>query len=165
MEQRSGKKRNNAGMSLIEVIVVVLIIGILSAGTVVGFSFIRSMDASSAAEEVYSLLERTRLNTIAAETGANIRLELKREGNRYYGIIWQGDTELDKEELGGNGLTIKVTAAGGTVTTIADSGSCEFSFKKSNGAFQSTYQKIEITGTTTAVIYLVTATGRSYIGN
>ncbi|MCH5272975.1 MAG: prepilin-type N-terminal cleavage/methylation domain-containing protein [Lachnospiraceae bacterium] len=164
MEQRSGTKQKNAGISLIEVIVVVLIIGILSAGTVIGFSFIRQMDASSAAKEVSSLLERTKLNTIAAEEGADIRLELKKEGNSYYGVIWRGTTELDKMELSGR-LTITVTEDTGAVKTIDDSNSCEFSFKKSNGAFQSTYEKIEIAGSKTAVIYLVTATGRSYMGS
>lgn len=165
MEQRNRKKQNNAGMSLIELIVVVLIIGILSAGAVIGFSFIHRMDASSAAETVNSLLERTRLNTIAAEEGAGIRLELKKEGNSYYGILWRGTTELDKMELGGNGITVKVTAADGAVTTIDDVHTCDFSYKKSNGAFQSTYEKIEIEGAKTVVLYLVTATGRSYIGN
>lgn len=168
MEQENRKKQNNAGMSLIELIVAVLIIGILSAGAVTGFSFIHRMDASSAAETVNSLLERTRLNTIAAETGAGIRLELKKEGNTYYGILWKGTTELDKMEIGGGGLTVKVTDAGGIVTTVDDTHHCMFSFQKSNGAFLDTYgnyEKIEIEGTRTAVIYLVTATGRSYIGD
>lgn len=165
MEQGIGKKRNNAGMSLIELVVAVLIIGILSAGAVLGFSFIHSMDASSAAETVNSLLERTRLNTIAAEEGAGIRLELKKEDNSYYGILWKGTTELDKMEFGSNGITVRVTAGDGTVTTIDEIHTCEFSFKKSNGAFQSTYEKIEIAGSKTVTVYLVTATGRSYIGN
>lgn len=165
MEQGNRKKQNNAGMSLIELIVVVLIIGILSAGAVIGFSFIHRMDASSAAETVNSLLERTRLNTIAAEEGAGIRLELKKEGNSYYGILWRGTTELDKMEFGGNGITVKVTAADGAETVIDDVHTCEFSYKKSNGAFQSTYEKIEIKGAQTVVLYLVMATGRSYIGN
>lgn len=165
MEQENRRKQNNAGMSLIELIVAVLIIGILSAGAVVGFSFIHRMDASSAAETVNSLLERTRLNTIAAVEDAGIRLELKKEGNSYYGILWQGTAELDKMEFGGNGITVRVTATDGTVTTIDDENNCVFFYEKSNGAFRSTYEKIEIEGAKTAVVYLVTATGRSYIDN
>lgn len=160
MEQMSRKKQNNAGMSLVEMIVVVLIIGILSAGAVVGFSFIRSMDASSAAEEVVSLLERTRLNTLSAEEGAGVRLEIKKDGKNYYGTIFKDGTEIEKTTLGGNGLTLDVSGFGEVGSTPV-----VFSFYKSNGAYQSTYDKIEITGAKTSVVYLVTATGRTYIEN
>lgn len=164
MEQENRKKRRNAGMSLIEIIVVVMILGILSAGATFGLSYIHSMDASSAAEEIVSLLERTRLNTISAEEGANIRLEIKKESDGYYGIIWRGTTEVEKMSLGGRSLSIKVTDAGGG-TTVIDTASCVFSFQKSNGAFQSSYKRIEITGTKTSVVSLVIATGRSYVGD
>lgn len=159
MEQMSRKKQNNAGMSLVEMIVVVLIIGILSAGAVVGFSFIRSMDASSAAEEVVSLLERTRLNTLSAEEDT-VRLEIKKDGKNYYGTIFKDGTEIEKTTLGGNGLTLDVSGFGEVGSTPV-----VFSFYKSNGAYQSTYDKIEITGAKTSVVYLVTATGRTYIEN
>lgn len=163
MEQKSRKKFNNAGMSLVELIVVVLIIGILSAGAVIGFSFIRSMDSNSAAEEISSLLERTRLNTLSAEEGANVRLEIKKDGKKYYGTIAKGTTEIEKMEIGSDGLTIKVTKSSGTETVGTTP--VVFTYKKSNGAFQSDYTKIEITGSKTAAVTLVTATGRCYLGN
>lgn len=164
MKQRSRKKQNNAGMSLVEIVVVVLILGILSAGTTMGFTYIRSMDASSAAEEITSLLERTRLNTLSAEEGSDVKLELKKDGDSYYGIISQGGTELEKMAVGGNGLAISVTDAGGA-ETVVDGTPVEFTYHKSNGAFRSSYTKIEITGSKTVTVTLVTATGRCYIGN
>lgn len=166
MEYKSRKKRNNVGMSLVEIIVVVLIMGILSAGTIAGFAMMRSMDASSAAEEIYSLLERTKMNTLSAEETANIRLVIKQEDKHYYGIILKGTgTEVEKVEIGNSALTIKVKNQDSSVTQISSSDSCEFTYNKSNGAFTSTYNEIQVEGTKTVSLKLVTATGRSYIGN
>ena len=44
------KKLNDAGMSLVELIVVILIMGILSAGSAVGITYASRMNADSAAE-------------------------------------------------------------------------------------------------------------------
>ena len=164
MERKSRRKQNNAGMSLIEIVVVVLIIGILSAGAVYGFSYIRSMDASSAAEEITSLLERTRLNTLSAEEADTVLLTLSKEDNHFFGEISVNSVVIDKVQIGGNGLSIKVTNSSG-VTTIDSSSVAEFSYQKSNGAFSSDYTKIEVTGIKTSTITLVLGTGRCYVGN
>lgn len=164
--EKSRKKQNNSGMSLVEIIVVVLILGILSAGAVVGFSFIRSMDASSAAETIVSLLNRTKVETLASKEGDNVRLQVMKEDNTFYGRILKGsgstETELDKVKIGGNGISI-VAKYGASSLTIDDSHSCIIQYNKSNGAFSSTYTRFEVTGAKTSNVYMVTGTGRCYM--
>lgn len=162
MEKRRKRKLNNAGMSLVEIVVVVLILGILSAGSVVGLSYINQADASSAAESVTTALDRTRLATLAAEDGVAVKMTLSKEDKKYYATITQDATEVDKVEIGGASLSVTVKQ-GGTVTEINESNSCEFTFQKSNGAFTSTYDNITLSSSDTCIVWMVKVTGRSYI--
>lgn len=160
MKKKNSKKMNNAGMSLVEIVVVVLIIGILASGAVIGFSFINSRDASSAAEGIVTSLERTKLDTLASKDA--VQLELCKEGNHYYGKLTRGTSEIDKIEIAGNGVSIKVINTDGTSTTIDSSHSVTFKYKKANGAFDCTAETIEIVGSDTVTVHLVNATGRCY---
>lgn len=162
MKKKNRKKHNNAGMSLVEIVVVVLIIGILSAGAVIGFSFINSRDASSAAENIMSTLERTKLDTLASNT-ETVLLKLCKENNHYYGIVMKDSTELDKIELAKNGVTITVKDSSGGQTVISDSTSYELKYNKSNGSFSSAANEIVVSGANTVTVRLVTLTGRSYM--
>lgn len=162
MKKKNRKLHNNAGMSLVEIVVVVLIIGILSAGAVIGFSFINSRDASSAAENIMSTLERTKLDTLASNT-ETVLLKLCKENNHYYGIVMKDSTELDKIELAKNGVTITVKDTSGGQTVISDSTSYELKYNKSNGSFASAANEIVVSGANTVTVRLVTLTGRSYM--
>ena len=164
--QKGRRKLNQAGMTLVELIVVILILGILSAGTAVGINYANRMDSTSAGEKLVSLLERTRVYTISAEKGSDaVSLVLTKEGNTYYGILLNGTTEVDKVSLGNGSLTIKVTKkeASGDVTTDISLGDFTISYEKANGAFSEEYKQIEINGTKTRYIQLVHTTGRSYL--
>ena len=154
---RKGKRKlNQAGMSLVELVVVILIIGILSAGTGIGVTFVNRMNATSATEKLASALERTRVRTIASDK--EVKLVLEKDGNDYYGRFLEGGVEIDTIRIGNSALTIKVDGS-----VLNDASSYEFSYKKSNGAFQSTYTKIVVEGSKTKTVYMVNATGRCYI--
>lgn len=168
------RKLNQAGMSLVELIVVILILGILSGGAAVGINYISRMDSTSAAEKLNSLLERTRVYTISAEkAGGKVKLVLTKEGNHYFGVLMNGTAEVDKVSLGNGKLTIKATktvvnaeGAEEDVTqevTAGSGGSYEISYKKENGAFSESYKQIEINGSKTRYIQLVHTTGRSIL--
>ena len=166
--KKSRRKLNNAGMSLVEIIVVVLIMGVLSAGAVVGLSFIRSMDASSAAESLVAALNRAKLQTQATNTGETIKLQIVAESDGYYGKILlvngASTTELDKVEIGDNALTISFAENDtDTPTTIDSSHPCVIEYAKSNGAYDSDYTKLVVNGSKTMVVRMVKATGRCYI--
>lgn len=171
--ERGGKQRNNAGMSLVEVIVVVLIMGVLSAGAVIGFTFIRNMDASSAAETLVAALNRTKLQTTAAGEGETISLKIVQDGSHYYGLILKETgapgsaavTEIDKIEIGSTGVSIAADDddAATAALTIDTSHPCVITYQKSNGAFTSAYTKLTVSGAKTKTVRMVTATGRCYM--
>ena len=167
--KKSRRKLNNAGMSLVELIVVVLIMGVLSAGAVVGLSFIRSMDASSAAESLVAALNRAKLQTQATNSGETVKLRIVAESDGYYGKILLttsggSTTELDKVEIGDNALTISFAVNDSdTPTAIDSSHPCEIVYLKSNGAFDSNYTRLVVNGSDTRVVRMVKATGRCYI--
>lgn len=164
--EKSRKKLNNAGMSLVEIIVVVLIMGVLSAGAMVGFSFIRSRDASSAAESLISALNRTKIQTTASSGENDVQLKIVQESDGYYGTILKGGTEVEKIEIGDKALTIVAQGdAGSGVTPVTVSGStpCTITYRKSNGAYTSDYTQLVVTGSKTVTVRMVTNTGRCYM--
>lgn len=156
------KKLNQAGMSLVELIVAILIIGLLSAGGVAGIGYISSKDANGAAEKLHSLLERTRIMTISSNQ--DVKVVILKDGDNYYGKIYEGGNEAEAVRLGSDALTVKVY--GDSPKTIGTE-SCTIAYKKENGAFKfadsDKYTYFEIVGTETEKVYLVEATGRSYI--
>ena len=165
--QKEKRKLNQSGMTLIELVVVILIVGILSAGATVGISYISRMNSTSAGEKLASLLERTRVYTLSAN--GTVKLVLKEESGTYYGVLMNGSTEVDKVALGNGSLTLNVKQAGAAdgdpdvVTTISSSTSYEIKYNKANGAFEEKYKQIEIVGTETRYVKLVHTTGRSYL--
>lgn len=163
---RSRRKLNNAGMSLVEIIVVVLIMGVLSAGAVVGFSFIRSRDASSAAESLVSILNQTKIQTTASSGENDIQLKIVQESDGYYGLILKSGTELEKIEIGDNALAIVAqgdTGSGVEPVTVSSSTPCTITYQKSNGAYTSAYTQLVVTGSKTVTVRMVTSTGRCYM--
>ena len=172
--QKGRRKLNQAGMSLVELIVVILILGILSVGGAFGINYASQMNSTSAAEKLVSLLERTRVYTISAEGTATVAdpadnkvsLVLTKEGNTYYGKLMNGTTEVDRVALGNGSLSINVTRTGGASDLEINTGtSAVIGYKKENGAFKDScdYNSIVIGGYKTKTIQLVHTTGRSYV--
>lgn len=162
--EMSRRKWNNAGMSLVEIVVVVLIMGILSAGAVVGFSFIRNRDASSAAEALLTALNRAKIQTTASDGVNDITLRVVADGDGYSAKILKSGTVIDEVEIGDSALTIVAKNDDGSISkTVSGTSFCDITFQKSNGAFTSNYTKLIVTGSKTVTVRMVTSTGRSYI--
>ncbi len=173
--QRERRKLNQAGMTLIELVVVVLIIGILSVGSGIGVSYANRMNATGAAEKLNSMLSRTRLLTLASDS--TVELKVTMEDDSYYGTIIEGGSEVDKVKLGNKALTLTVDFLGSVPDVEIDSdNACGIFYEKSNGAFakSSIYVSgtlsvdeyctaVEIAGSDTRTVRLVKATGRSYL--
>ena len=162
--EKCRKKLNNAGMSLVEIIVVVLIMGILSAGVVVGFTFIRNRDASSAAEALLTALNRAKIQTTASDGVNDITLRVVADSDGYTAKILKSGTVIDEVEIGDSALTIVAKNDDGSISqTVSGTNVCDITFQKSNGAFTSGYTKLIVTGSKTVTVHMVTSTGRSYI--
>lgn len=169
-------KKNNKGMSLVELIVVVLILGIVSVVGVIGVSNMHQMDATQVTGTIEALMDRTRILSITqdadikkedgtddTENSVSIVLRIKKEDNQYYGIILRKkgttETELDKVEIGDK--TIKLSYNSTEITTGND-----FTFNKSDGSFSGTNEGDKIVVKTvkkTKQVYLVKTTGRCYV--
>lgn len=157
---RKGKRKlNQAGMSLVELVVVILIIGILSATAGVGISFFNRMNATSAAEKLASALERARVLTISADR--SVKLVLEKVDNEYYAVVKEAGVETDRVKIGNTALDIKVD--GVLLTDTSNESDFTFEYKKSNGSFEGDKAKVVIEGNQTKTVYLVKATGRCYI--
>ena len=112
----SRRKWNNAGMSLVEIVVVVLIMGILSAGAVIGFTFIRNRDASSAAEALLTALNRAKIQTTASDGVNDITLRVVADGDGYSAKILKSGTVIDEVEIGDSALTIVAKNDDGSIS-------------------------------------------------
>lgn len=159
-------KLNNAGMSLIELIVVILILGIVSTGAVISISAIMNANVSSCAKKLSSLLDKTRLETMS-RTG-NVYLKISQDASgTYHGTIINkvgtDEKELTKESLGSRNITINAYTSDINYSEVSDSNSVIIEFNKGSGSLKSSFVKFEITSSKTANVYIVEETGRNYI--
>lgn len=161
----------NRGLSLIELIVVIMIIAIISGGVVVSVTVIHNADASSAADKTVAILNSARSYSVSKSEGS-IWFELcKISGKGYYGIIYSGSKsdlanakELATEKLGGESLTITVKKKNADDTVenlvVSEGHPVEFNFDKSSGALKENYTDILISGNKDKNIIVIKETGR-----
>lgn len=167
----------NKGFTLIELIVVILILAILGAGSVVGFRTVYEADLDSSAQKLLTMLSKTRQEAVMKENGT-VRLLLKQttEGEFIASVLYHNGTseeELYARKIGSASIKIKVKDISGAITEISKTPSEDpvaivleelpFSFKKSTGGLIQNYTDIILEGSSTKNIIMIKETGRCFL--
>ena len=174
---------DNRGLSLIELVVVVMILGIVAATAIMSLTSMMRANTTRAAKILSGMLDKARIEAMV-RTEDSTFLRLYMEDGMYYADIFQTDasgvshSSGDPELLGSGSLTF--CAENGsesfTVTGSSDEGTgsyVDFVFKKSNGVLDmgktsasdgtTGYTAVRISGAKTEVVSIVKNTGRNYV--
>ena len=158
------KKWNNAGLSLVELIVTILIMSILTAGVTVGVAAMHRADAEKEASKIANVLEKGRVQSLSRAEECYVRLYADDDG-KYISFV-QGSVEnivsLDEKTV----IAYKLNTEEETeLTTETEVRIC---FSKSSGAFKMApggyfVEYIKVTANEDLYVCLVEDTGRCYI--
>lgn len=174
----------NKGITLVELIVVIAILGIFAGGVALTFSIVNSADVTGCANTIDSALEKTKNECMTKEKPRYMVLykSTDPEHSGYYvgsvetlevaGYTPNPDTET---KVGGVRVEITVTLESGTTIDVGNE-AVYFTFDRGTGAFMNVYKGIPATDSTqcpasitvtngkrTAVIQCVQATGKHFI--
>ena len=155
------KKQNNAGFSLVELIVTILIMSILTAGVVVSVAAMHRADADKEAAKIANLLEKGRVQTLGRAETVSVKLYADSNGNHI--ALVQNSVETVVVDLDEK-ATISYRKNGGVETVLSGTDAVEMEFSKSSGAFKGTLvDYIKVTSDKDLYVCLVADTGRCYI--
>ena len=103
-------KQNNRGITLVELIVVILIISIASGGAVIGVSVLYNARVDNAAKRLETMFKRARETAMenANADEARTSLVIFKEDGDMYGKIMVGDSEIEREKLGNGSVSVRV---------------------------------------------------------
>ncbi|MBE5938536.1 MAG: prepilin-type N-terminal cleavage/methylation domain-containing protein [Lachnospiraceae bacterium] len=160
---------NNKGVSLVELIVVVLIMSILVSGAVMSVMIIHDANVGAASDKLEAMLSSTRKTSIAREADT-VKLRLQIESDKCYAVVYLKNEsgeweEADREKLGSTDIVYKVIKTDGLELTVSESSAVEFSFMKSNGSLKEDYKQIVLEGSKTKTITVIKETGRCLADN
>ena len=126
-------KKNNDGLSLIELIIVVAIMTVLGAALFLSTSVATDKHVTSCANKIAMAMEQTRSLTLGKQTGY-IRLWQDASGEVYAQEYINLSAYGDEVSVGHSGLTVKLLYTDGTelnLNTVAD---VEIEFSRSTGS-------------------------------
>lgn len=156
------KKQNNAGFSLVELIVTILIMSILIAGVVVSVVSMHRADAEKEATKIANVLEKARIQVLSRSEDTYVRLYADANG-KYIALVQGGVPTVIKLD---DKVTVAYKTDIGVETTLTGSGEVNIYFSKSSGAFKNTgylVEYIKVTADKDLYVCLVADTGRCYI--
>lgn len=167
---------DNKGFSLIELIVIVMIVGILSTTTIVGFAKMHDSDVTAARNNIVSMLTNARTTSIA-KADNTIWFEITVDGDGdCYGTLYEGTklttsppynsksaTVLSNEKIGDDSLAVSVTDSKGSKSVVSSTKPITFEFDKSTGAMVQDFTDVTVTGTSLSKnIIVIQETGRCF---
>lgn len=166
MKKRRKWTGNNQGISLVEIIVIVLIIGIMASMMVVNIGYAHSTNVTRAANELSDLLELSRTQTMSMVDNS-LEVRIVREPKNYYVKTYKGGVEVNSEELCSSSLAISWYDTTSVLHEIPMPGYITIKFNKGSGSFKFSTDKINgiqvSSGSRTSTLILVEETGRNYV--
>lgn len=173
MTERSRKLNTNAGFSLIELIVVVIIMGVLAGSSLIGISQVMRTNVSTAADTLAALYDRAQYENFYLDGEVILQLEYVNE--RYEAAILhitqvngvQEVRELAREEIADRKVTVTAVTNSGSELDVSLLPTLTIAFYKSSGAMKPTeavYAGIRLQNAARkAELVLVEHTGRCFV--
>ena len=180
---------SNAGFSLIEIIVVVLIIAIAAGAAIMSLSAALRANTTRAATELSSVISEARIEAMSRPEGS-VELRVYQSGSdgRFYADIVMkktgkadaagtssGGSEkiIESKSVASGAVSLSASdssAAAGRSAVIKGSSSAVIKFDKSSGRLSSFevgtgsgYDSVVISGAKTSTVRIAKMTGRSYV--
>jgi len=143
MAGQSRKQNTDAGFSLIELIVVVIIMSVLAGTSVIGISQVLRTNVTTAAEQLAVMFDRAHYENFYLDGSVTLQLEYVNE--HYYATIVQTreeggisvQRELSREEFADNRVEVTAVTKGGILIDVS-SRPVVIAFHKSSGALKAT---------------------------
>ena len=137
------KSNKNAGFSLVELIVAVLIMAILAGGAIMAFTRVYNARTERAAGTCASIMKRARQKALSMDSETiDVYAEFTLDSGTYWGKIYCGSDEVASEKIGNDSLQLNFTnhlgASSGQI--VSDSKKVCVFFKKSTGGID----KVEV---------------------
>ncbi len=151
-------RKNNKGVSLIEIVVVIAIISILMATLSLSANLVFRNNAKEAANDVYAMISRVKTATLSGEIDPY--LQIVKEGNDFYGYIYtkgiDGNSIKNEKEFLGKNFEITFEKSSGNTFTVGTD-ECIIKFDKNTIALAGDkVNKIHFAGTFTINIHTLT---------
>ncbi len=163
---RRDKKLNNAGLSLVELVVVIAIMAVMAGGTASIVIAVNNAKTKSCAQSIYTDIARVKANTLAKQKGLTPAAEY------YFKLKTGPQGEIVAEErveesaviekvIGVKELTVTYSGSGASGVNVATT-PAECKFDRSSGAVKSSnFETIKVAGARAEYeITLYPATGK-----
>lgn len=180
---------SNAGFSLIEIIVVVLIIAIAAGAAIMSLSAALRANTTRAATELSSVISEARIEAMSRPVGSvELRVYQSSSDGRFYADIVMKKTGkanaagtsssgpekiIESKSVASGAVSLSASdssAAAGRSAEIKGSSSAVIKFDKSSGRLSSFkvgtgsgYDSVVISGAKTSTVRIAKMTGRSYV--
>ena len=140
------KNKDNRGMSLVEIIIVIAIMSVFIGVSGYGLSLSNNKAAAECAQKLCSALQHTRTVTMGKHE-TSLTLYMDAEGRIRVREVAQklidddGNVELEERPsiVGENGVFVSCTLTDGSSVDISETNNITFSFNRGSGALEATY--------------------------